>query len=148
MLFERDCQAAMENSRIQAFMDTVREAAGDGILTQRQFQERRFNKFWPNSVITRYVEEMDDYEFVLMGGDLVALGGRDLTGKFISGGSYMNTAEDLRNYNSDVIRLQQPIYCCGSVDYEDFEYKTWKQVKIPFEMNGTYSQTLGFSVFD
>ncbi len=148
MLFERDCQAAMDNPRIRTFMEAVSEAAGEDILTQRQFQEPRFSKFWPNCVITRYVEEMDDYEFVLMGGDLVALGGRDLTGKFISGGSYMNTAEDLRNYNGDVIRLQRPIYCCGSVDFEDFEYKTWKQVKIPFEMNGTYGQTLGFSVFD
>ncbi len=148
MLFEHDCEAAEKNPRIVAFMTAVREAAGDAVFTQRMFQEPEFSSFWPNSVITRHVEERDDYLFVLVGGELVAMGGRDMTGKYISEGNYARTEADLRKYNADVIREGRTIYCCGSIDIKNQEYKSWHQVKLPFEMSGKLNQTLGYTVFE
>ncbi len=148
MPFEHDCKAAEDNPRIQAFIAAVREAAGDAMFTQRQFQEPPFSKYWPNCVITRYVEDRDDYLFVLIGGELVAMAGRDMTGKYISDGNYAHTEADLRKYNADVISESRTIYCCGSIDIENQEYKSWHQVKLPFEMNGTFNQTLGYTVFE
>ena len=148
MIFERDSAAAREHPRIGAFVAAVEAAAGDGVLTQAQFQQRGFSGFWPNSVITRYIEERDDYLFVLVGDELVEVGGRDMTGKYLSQGNYTNTEADLRKYNADVIREQRAIYCCGLIDIEEQYFKYWYQVKIPFEMNGLLHQTLGFTVFE
>jgi len=126
----------------------VEAVAGDDVFTQVQFQHKDFIKFWSHSVITRYDQARDDFLFVLVGGELVAVGGRDMIGKYLGDGHYATTGDDLRKYNADVIRDKRTVYCSGAIDTPDNDYKFWHQVKIPFEMNGQQNQTLGYTIFE
>lgn len=148
MIFEHNSPAAEANPRIRAFVEAVVAVAGDGVFTQSQFQHRDFIKFWPHSVITRYDAARDDFVFVLVGGELVLTGGRDITGKYLGDGYFATTEDDLRKFNADVIREKRTIYCSGTIDIPDNDYKWWHQVKIPFEMNGRQIQTLGYTIFE
>ena len=148
MSFEHNSLAAEAHPRIRAFVDAVEAVAGDGIFTQTQFQHRDFIKFWAHSVITRYDAARDDYLFVLVGGELVLVSGRDMTGKYLGDGFYLITENDLRKYNADVIHEKRTIYCSGAIDTPDNDYKFWHQVKVPFEMNGQQNHTLGYTIFE
>jgi len=148
MAFVHNCPVAEANPRIREFVAAVEDVAGDKVFTQDQFQQKRFIEFWSHSNITRYIKERDDYLFMLVGGELVQMGGRDMTGKYLSEGNYLGTENDLRTYNADVIREKRAICCSASIDIVDHDYKAWLQVKIPFEMNGQQNHTLGLTVFE
>ena len=148
MAIVRDCKQTENHPQIRAFVDAVNAAISDGILSQSQFQDRDFTQYWSNSVITRYIEDKDDFLFVLVGGELVAVAGQDMTGKYVSDINFNAMTQELRDFNLDVIRECRPIYCSGSLDIANQGYKTWRQVKIPFEMNGQRNQTLGYTIFE
>jgi len=139
---------AQNHPLIQEFIALVNATAAVGDLSFADSQSRPFMKFWPNIIISEYLESENDFRCRFLGTKLVDNYGGDHTGKLISERGTEEVQQFLMQLNLDALKGEGPIYASGNVFWESKTHKIWHQVRLGLKYGKTIDATLGFVIFE
>jgi len=134
--------SAREHPLIKEFLSLVEETVGDGELSFTNLKSRPFIKFWPFLFIYKYEKEIDDFRVILYGSHIVNMYGNDFTGKLMSEMGMKEAYRDIHQLNIKIINGERRVFASGDFHWQNREHKSWHQVKMPLERNGTINEVL------
>jgi len=146
--FNRDLPETINHPDIAHYLAVCEEITDQGIMSVSAFNSVLYIPFLPTSIILKWKQAKQDFRYVYWGKVLTAVYGLELTGKYIADGQHADTENPFILAHLESMQKKRNIYLGGTIDWRAKKYRTWNQVILPFERDGTVSETLTFVTFD
>ncbi|MBT3906384.1 MAG: hypothetical protein HN578_07065 [Rhodospirillales bacterium] len=135
------------DDKIKKFVELINSTKGDGELTFSHIQSRPFMPYWANIMITKFHPEVNDFQVIFHGTDVVSHVLRDQTGKFLKDPDFRSSSPEILTAHTTAFIENRPIFLKGDLSIDKRKHKKFNQVKTPLLFKNNEKGTVTYVLY-
>jgi len=133
---------------ISQFAEVIKPYFANGAVDFEILQKPQFLKFWRHLMIAKYLPDLDDFRIVFWGTYLVNKYGKELSGKTFAEAGLGDKQQYFYDLHKSAMLGQEIIFTKGIFSWEDKDFLTWYQIKMPLRRSQQVCETLTCIYFE